>query len=135
MSQGWFRTPLTRSLIALWGAALYAASLGSAAATREDVHQPFQGVTYIDREDTAPRAVHMHVVQIDLMTPGIRFTLSPHAGSREVVRQRTLDFLRAQHAQVAAPPDFGTLPDRHRPLAALAADRRDAGVRATMMAA
>jgi hypothetical protein len=43
----------------------------------------------------------MHLVQIDLAAPGIRFKLSPHAGPREVVRQTTLDFLNTEHAQVA----------------------------------
>ena len=33
--------------------------------------------------------------------PGLRFKLSPHAGSREVVRQTTLEYLKAEHAQIA----------------------------------
>ena len=57
------------------------------------VSQPFAGITYIDRMETSPRPVHMHVVQIDLDTPGLRFTLSPPAGTRETVRQSTLEFL------------------------------------------
>jgi exopolysaccharide biosynthesis protein len=65
------------------------------------VTQPFTGVSYVDRTETAPRAVHMHVVQIDLAAPGLRFKLSPPAGSREVVRQTTLEFLAQERAQVA----------------------------------
>jgi len=63
--------------------------------------QPFVGITYIDRTETSPRPVHMHIVQIDLAAPGLRFKLSPSAGSREVVRQTTLDYLTQEGAQVA----------------------------------
>jgi hypothetical protein len=63
--------------------------------------QPFVGITYIDRTETSPRPVHMHIVQIDLAAPGLRFKLSPPAGSREVVRQTTLDYLTQEGAQVA----------------------------------
>jgi hypothetical protein len=65
------------------------------------VTRPFTGVTYIDRTEAAPRATHMHIVQIDLGAPGIRFELSPKAGDREVVRETTLEFLEREHAQVA----------------------------------
>jgi hypothetical protein len=73
-----------------------------------EVHttQPYVGVTCIDRVESAPRAEHMHIVQIDLAAPGIRFTLSPPAGSREVVRETTLAFLERQHAQVAINAHF-----------------------------
>jgi Phosphodiester glycosidase len=65
------------------------------------VSQPFVGITYIDRTETSPRPVHMHIVQIDLAVPGLRFKLSPPAGGREVVRQTTLDYLTQEGAQVA----------------------------------
>jgi hypothetical protein len=65
------------------------------------VTHPYSGITYIDRIESSPRALHMHVAQIDLTTPGLRFRLSPHAGPREVVRQTTLSFLRGEHAQLA----------------------------------
>lgn len=65
------------------------------------VSQPFSGVTHIDRTESLPRPLHIHVVQIDLMTEGIRVRVSPPGGSREVVRQTTLDFLKQEHAQVA----------------------------------
>ena len=65
------------------------------------VTHPFAGITYIDRTESLPRPLHMHIVQIDLSTPGLRFKVSPPGGSRETVRQTTLDFLKAQHAQVA----------------------------------
>jgi len=65
------------------------------------VSQPFLGITLIDRTETAPRRIHVRVVQIDLRAPGIRFKLSPPGGPREVRRQTTLDFLRRERAQVA----------------------------------
>jgi len=43
----------------------------------------------------------MHIVQIDLAMPGVRFAVSPPRGSREVVRQTTLEYADALHAQVA----------------------------------
>jgi hypothetical protein len=70
------------------------------------VTTPFLGVTYIDRTESSPRAIHLHVVQIDLGAPGIQFKLSPHAGPLEVVRQTTLEFLRQEHAQVAINAHF-----------------------------
>ncbi len=68
--------------------------------------RPYVGVTLIDRVETAPRAEHMHIVQIDLSAPGIKFTLSPPSGSREVVREPTLAFLEHQHAQLAINAHF-----------------------------
>jgi len=65
------------------------------------VAHPYSGITYIDRTESSPRPLHMHVAQIDLGTPGLRFRLSPHEGPREVVRQTTLTFLRGEHAQLA----------------------------------
>ena len=65
------------------------------------VTQPFVGVTYADRTLTDPRPLRIHVAQIDLRAPGIRFKVSPPGGDREVVRQSTLDFLRQERAQLA----------------------------------
>ncbi len=67
---------------------------------------PFAGVTYVDRTESRPRRVHMHVVQVDLGAPGVRFELSRRAGQRETIRQTTLDFLKAGHAQVAVNAHF-----------------------------
>src|SRR5262245_36104655 len=84
------------------GIALLAARLGAA----EHVSHPFAGVTYIDRSAVSPRRVHLHVVQIDLTTPGVHLKVSPPAGSREVVRETTVGFLRREHAQVAINAHF-----------------------------
>jgi hypothetical protein len=62
---------------------------------------PYAGLIYFDRLETTPRAVHLHVVQIDSHDAGLRFALSPPGGAREVVRQTTLEYLNATHAQVA----------------------------------
>src|SRR5450755_2912037 len=67
----------------------------------ETAQYPYRGVTYIERVETAPRPLRMHVVKIDLATPGIAFKLSPPGGTLETVRQTTLDFLRQEHEQVA----------------------------------
>ncbi|MGD0778165.1 MAG: phosphodiester glycosidase family protein [Candidatus Solibacter sp.] len=79
-------------LIAVWCGWLPAA---------ETVQHLFRGVTCIERVETAPRALRMHVVKIDLAAPGIAFKLSPPGGKLETVRQTTLDFLLQEHAQIA----------------------------------
>jgi len=65
------------------------------------VSQPYAGVTYIDRWLDAPRRLHLHIAQIDLATPGLRFKVSPPAGDREAMRQSTLAFATLERAQVA----------------------------------
>jgi exopolysaccharide biosynthesis protein len=70
------------------------------------VTQPWAGVTYIDRVETSPRALHMHVAQIDLTMPGLRFKVTAPGGSREVVRQTTLESLKAERAQLAINAHF-----------------------------
>ena len=70
------------------------------------VSQPYVGITYIDRTETSPRAVHMRIIQIDLTAPGVRFKLSPPAGGREVVRQTTLEYLVQERAQIAINAHF-----------------------------
>src|SRR5436305_1195947 len=62
---------------------------------------PHLGITYIIRAETSPRPLRMHIVVIDLSVPGIAFKLTPPGGTRETVRQTTLDFLNQEHAQVA----------------------------------
>jgi exopolysaccharide biosynthesis protein len=63
--------------------------------------QPFVGIIYSVRTAAEPRPVTMHVAQIDLNTPGLRFKVSPPGGDREVMRQSTLNFLAQEHAQLA----------------------------------
>ena len=67
---------------------------------------PYRGIAYIDRTDSSPRPLHMHIAQIDLTTPGLRFRLSPHRGPLEVMRETTLAYLRREHAQLAINAHF-----------------------------
>jgi exopolysaccharide biosynthesis protein len=67
----------------------------------QTVRRPFVGVTTITRTETIPRNLRMHIVQIDLNAPGIRFKLTPPGGAMEAVRNTTLGFLKDEHAQVA----------------------------------
>jgi exopolysaccharide biosynthesis protein len=87
---------------------LLLALLGLSGALHADqvVTQPYVGVTRIERTETLPRPLHMHVVQIDLTAPGLRFKLSPPSGTRETVRQTTLEFLKQEGAQVAINAHF-----------------------------
>lgn len=85
-----------RCLVALF-VFLYCASVHAGSV----VTHPFAGVTYIDRTEDTPRAIRMHIVQLDLAAPGLRFKLTPPSGKLETTRQTTLDFLKQEHAQVA----------------------------------
>jgi hypothetical protein len=76
------------------------------AAQGKQVTQPFVGITYSARVLSEPRPLRLHVAQIDLQAPGIRFKVSPPAGDREVIRQTTLDFLKQQRAQLAINAHF-----------------------------
>ena len=87
-----------RSLAALLIAAL---ALAPASGRAWQITQPFVGVTYADKAVSEPRPLRMHVAQIDLRAPGIRFKVSPPGGDREMVRQSTLDFLKQERAQLA----------------------------------
>jgi hypothetical protein len=92
-----FSRRVNRKLALVLWLALRAAGLWAA----DVVEHPFRGITHISRTETAPRNLHIHIVRIDLTTPGIRFKLTPPGGGLETVRQTTLEFLRQEHAQVA----------------------------------
>src|SRR5437867_3500903 len=91
-----------RALVSVAVAILLAGALRAQTRTT----QPYVGITLIDRVDTSPRPAHMHIARIDLRAPGIRFKVSPPGGTRETVRQRTVDFLRQEHAQLAVNAHF-----------------------------
>jgi hypothetical protein len=65
------------------------------------VTHPYQGITYISRTETSPRAINMHIVLVNLGDPNISFKLTPPGGTHDTVRQTTLDYLNQEHAQVA----------------------------------
>src|SRR5262245_29049967 len=96
------RPPAVRSsaIGALFAAAV-AILLGPAFRAQTRITHPYAGITYIDRQDLSPRPVHMHIAQIDLSTPGLRFKVTPPGGVRETIRQRTVDYLRQEQAQLA----------------------------------
>ena len=79
------------------------------------VEHPFVGVTHYTRTETSP-SLNMHIVQIDLAAPGIGFKLTPQSGSLDTTRQRTVDFLNQEQAQVAVNVHFmvpfGTQPEQ-----------------------
>jgi len=81
--------------------AIAIATLAPATGGAWQAAQPFVGVSYFDKSMTDPRPLHMHVAQIDLRAPGIRFKVSPPGGDREVLRESTLDFLKRERAQIA----------------------------------
>lgn len=70
--------------------------------------QPFLGVTHIQRVEATPRPLRIHIVLIDLDSPGIRFLVTPPNGHapRETLRQTTREFLVEHHAQVAINSHF-----------------------------
>jgi hypothetical protein len=74
----------------------------------ETVTHPFIGVTSIDRTEAAPRPLRMHVLEIDLDAPGVRFLVTPQSGPRDTANQTTLQFLVAQAAQIAINAHFFT---------------------------
>jgi hypothetical protein len=77
------------------------------------VTYPYGGVTWIVRNETAPRPENIHVVQIDLTNPGIRFQVTPgnanqasDSAIRETTAASTLDFMTAQNGQIAINAHF-----------------------------
>lgn len=113
-----------RCKTALWRLLATLLLLCAALTAGEVVSRPFAGVTHIHQTETAPRPLNIHVVKIDLQTPGIRFKVTEPAGPRETIRQTTLDFVRQEKAQIAINLHF-FLPfpstDPHADLVGLAA--------------
>jgi exopolysaccharide biosynthesis protein len=72
----------------------------------QTVRRPFVGVTTIVRTETSPRSLRMHIVQIDLTAPGIRFKVTSPGGTMETMRETTVDFLSQEHAQIAVNAHF-----------------------------
>ncbi len=68
----------------------------------------FDGITYIRDVRHDPRPLVIHVVTIDLDTPGLRFFVTPGdaSGGRELRAQSTSQFLDRYHLQLAINGDF-----------------------------
>ena len=71
-----------------------------------NAQHPYLGVTLISRVVTSPRLARLHVAQVDLRAPGVQIALTPPAGGREVVRERTVDALVQANAQLAVNGHF-----------------------------
>ncbi|MCX5683276.1 MAG: phosphodiester glycosidase family protein [Planctomycetota bacterium] len=93
------RTPRLALAAVLAVALALVAACGLGAA--EKVSQPFVGVTHIDRTETAPRPLRIHIIKIDLAAPGLRFRVTPQGGPQDTVKQTTRQFLALQRAQIA----------------------------------
>lgn len=90
---------MLRALVVAW-------SVCAARVLAQTIEHPFPGITHVTRTAAAPGDVRIHVVLIDLGTPGLRFKLTPPGGTRETLRQTTLGFLEQEHAQVAINAHF-----------------------------
>lgn len=90
-----------KRLAALAAALLAISQPAATSSTAWQTTQPFIGVTYLDKTESGPRPLRMHVAQIDLQAPGLRFKVSAPAGDREVMRQSTLAFMTQERAQLA----------------------------------
>ena len=68
----------------------------------------FNGITYIRDVRQQPRPLIIHVVQIDLTTPGLSFLVTPSepVNGHEVRAQTTSHFLTAHDLQLALNGDF-----------------------------
>lgn len=87
-------------------AALTALASGQAADAPARASHPYRGVTLVERVLATPRPATWHVAQIDLRAPGIRISLTPPGGSREVVRETVLAALTREGAQLAVNVHF-----------------------------
>lgn len=78
----------------------------------ETLSMPFRGVRDIHRQETKPRLLDMHIVEIDLKDPAIRFRVTEPNGPK-VPRQTTVEttraFLSRTHAQLAINTSFFTI--------------------------
>ena len=74
---------------------------------------PYLGVTHIVRTETSPRVEHIHVMLIDLTTPGLRFMVTAgnanqpfNSTIRESTAATTLSYMTSQNGQVAINAHF-----------------------------
>jgi Phosphodiester glycosidase len=81
----------------------------SKAADTTTTSYPYLGVTHITRTGSVPdfpRNVKIHVVKIDTRAPLLSFKFTPYSGTRDTVRQTTLQYLNSQGAQLAINGSF-----------------------------
>jgi hypothetical protein len=73
------------------------------------VTRPFEGVVYTRRVQTLPRTLSIHILEIDLTTPGLRFLVTPKnvgTGPGENVLQTTRAFVAQVRAQIGINASF-----------------------------
>src|SRR5438874_3785339 len=93
-----------RSTLVLGFISWFASGLEMLAADITTVSYPYLGVTHIARTGSVPefpRNVKIHVVKIDTTAPFISFRFTPPGGTRDTIRQTTLQYLNSQGAQLA----------------------------------
>ena len=99
----------THSALLLCAAVWLLSAATMRAADVSTIAYPFLGVVHITRVGSTPdfpRNVKIHVVTIDLTAPSISFVFTPHTGTRDAVRQTTLQYLNSVGAQVAINGSF-----------------------------
>jgi len=77
----------------------------------ERISHPFPGVRYVHRTLGSPRLVEMHIIEIDLSTPGLRFSITEPNGADapgETTAETTRQYISRVGAQIAinASSDF-----------------------------
>ena len=101
---------MKRSCTALLGLALgFLAAPKMFGNDTSTVSYPYLGVTHVTRVGSLPdfpRNVKIHVIRIDLTAPFLSFLFTPHNGTRDTLRETTLQYLNDQHAQIAINGSF-----------------------------
>ncbi len=97
------RLPYLSVMLLLFSPVLYGAE------STETVSDVFQGIRYIKREQSSPEKQVIHVVEIDLNAPGIRFITTEgngEEGPRETWCETTCAFVRRTGSQVGINGNF-----------------------------
>jgi exopolysaccharide biosynthesis protein len=79
---------------------------GSVAATQNTVSQPFAGVTYTHRQVSGERLQNIHIVQIDLTQPGLKFQVTSPNLDGTTPLQTTLDYASTTGAKIGINGNF-----------------------------
>lgn len=92
---------MTRTLLLL-------AALASAAFAEDRVATPFKGITITQRTEAGPPREAVFIADIDLTTPGLRFTTTEPNGDapRDTNTETTLEFVKRKHAQLGINANF-----------------------------
>jgi hypothetical protein len=88
--------------------------VASTASAQDVVTEPFAGVRHLHRQVSQPRPLNIHLVQIDLTTPGLRFQLTPpkenspvrNGVPEETITQTTREFMDEVDAQIGINASF-----------------------------